>query len=100
MWDLIPFSFALKSWQKLPMTERYPKIAPERAVRESDIPCCPTCRFDAGKRGFVQFHVPVSHQLYGKAVCCPDCWPAPFGRARGFLSKKQQQIADLWGDLL
>lgn len=44
----------------------------------------------------VRLPFPIGHRLFGRAICCPDCWPAPFGRAVGELSDRAQTIANLW----
>lgn len=105
--DLIPFRFARSQWEALPFDskltrekltqlERDGERVPDTTVR------CRACGYPLGTRGFVRMHFPSGHQLFGKAICCPDCWPAPFGNAHsgGGLSENARKIAEKWEPIL
>ena len=100
MHDLIPFSYAQRRWNQLPMRHRYPEQPVPRDSRDESVDCCPTCRWPLGTPGFVSFWFPVGHELFGKAICCPDCWPPPFGNARGVLTETAEKIAAMWESVL
>ena len=104
--DLIPYKFALSQWRALPFGMRYSESKPESDAHPIDrVPDtydrCPTCHAILGDRGFIRMHFPVGHQLFGKAICCPSCWPAPFGESRsGALSENARKIAEKWEPIL
>jgi len=100
-YDLIPFDYALRRYNALPQLPTLPwdpttycglkdmLTAAERAV------ACPVCH-SVAMRGFVRMTFPIGHELFGRAICCPRCWPEPFGHAEGQLSGKAQKIAAMW----
>ena len=104
--DLIPYRFARNQWEALPFGMRYAETKPApgqpgRERVEDRIARCSVCGYPLGTRGFVRMHFPVGHQLFGKAICCPECWPAPFGAARsGGLSENARKIAEKWEPIL
>lgn len=97
--DLIPWDYANRRWRE--GVERYPDdyrdTRPPERYRPDDRPRCETCGWPLGQRGFVRMSFPRGHELFGKAICCPDCWPEPFGHAEGGkLSQPAQRLAGLW----
>ena len=102
LYDLIPFEFAQRQWRALPQSARFSEEKPEHSdwTRDDEMHC-PICGWPLSERGFVRMHFPIGHELFGKAICCPECWPAPFGHAqRGRLSQNAEQLADRWERML
>ena len=114
---LVPHAYALRCWRALPEDDRYDYVPhrryiPARYARRQDeldaedtrpvprtIPAghCQVCGAGPDEPCFVRLHYPVSHQLFGAAICCPRCWPAPFGDAPGIVQGDDAaEIAALW----
>ena len=107
MWKYVPWDYAVKEWEGLRLADKCPddSFAPLRTGSQPpgahEATECPTCGWPLTQRGFVRMLFPVGHRLFGKAICCPSCWPAPFGHARsGYLSDKLLQVAAKWDEVL
>lgn len=113
--DLIPYDVAYREWSQLRPDLRYdppprayiparyrndPSYVPEPPpppVRVRHDGACPVCGWPQGERGFVRLPFPPGHRFMGRAICCPRCWPWPFGEAPdGVLSGQARQIASMW----
>lgn len=101
MMGLVPFDYALNAYRQLDLRGRTLSVIDKflldnatRHKREGDV--CRICGFPRGERGFIMMLFPVGHPLFGKSICCPECWPAPFGHAYGDLDGEVAQIARLW----
>lgn len=93
--DLIPFDIAMREWKRLGPNKYDLQLVQKAELGDIEYNC-PTCRFPPGVRGFVRLPWPVGHRFFGRAICCPDCWPTPFGHGSGILSETAQKIAVLW----
>ncbi len=102
MYDLVPYDYAHGCWERLPADMRYDPVPPSHEEPEKDGSHrrCPTCQWPAGQRGFVRLAFPAGHELFGRAICCPRCWPAPFGHGQGGLSRSAQKVAAMWQNAL
>ena len=102
--SLIPFSVALEAYQRIPDHMRTTEMDPNayasfgqvKLITDVYLARCPTCGTPADQRGFVRMVFPIGHPFFGRAVCCPRCWPAPFGKGKGTLSTKSQKVAQMW----
>jgi hypothetical protein len=95
--ELVPFDLALSAYRDLPehmKTSRFDPRLTESALDCAEPYSCPVC----GGFRFVRMAFPIGHQFFGAAICCPRCWPQPFGHAKiGRLTQRQQQVAQMWG---
>ena len=116
MFNLIPYAYALARWYELPPEERedlFPgRYVPRRFAGHPEEAealrvylltphrpegACPRCGWPRGQHGFVRLPFPLGHELFARAICCPDCWAYPFGRAAGIVqSDSARDIAELW----
>lgn len=117
MLDLIPYAYALRRLYELPPEEREDLLPgryvprrfagrPEEAEKlrpatptAKPLPdgACPRCHWPRGEKGFVRLPFPPGHELFARAICCPECWPPPFGKAGGIVqSDSAAEIAELW----
>lgn len=109
--DLIPYDVARRAWEALPQEDRLSDTPPPpRWLADGDnlrcracqrerahCRCCPTCGYPQGERGFIRLPFPRHHEFFGRAICCGDCWPWPFGHGSdGKLSSRAHEIAALW----
>ncbi len=98
MWDFVPYDYAIRELKALHVQDRY--VEREQGAF-SELGHCKCCGFPLTERGFVRLPFPVGHRLFGKAVCCPLCWPEPFGHAaRGLIGDGLVEIASAWRDIL
>ena len=99
MWKYVPWDYAVREWEGLGLADKCPDSPQPPGAHEATE--CQTCGWPLTQRGFVRMLFPVGHRLFGKAICCPTCWPAPFGHARsGYLSDKLLQVAAKWDEVL
>lgn len=100
LYDLVPYEYALWRWQQVlgrNPDNAYDKRPPAPVRVPTEMPECPVCHMPSGSKGFIRMCFPIGHELFGKAICCPRCWPAPFGMARnGTLSKAALKIELMW----
>lgn len=114
-YELVPFGYAQRAHAALHPDARLDTAPPEpRWIEQGDqricrhcgresgrCQCCPTCGFPKGERGFLRMPFPPGHELFGRTICCPACWPWPFGNrpvtadARP-LSARSYEIAAMW----
>lgn len=97
--DLVPYDYALWRWtegvRRSPESYRDTRVPFTQPA--SDRPVCPVCAWPFSQRGFVRMPFPRGHELFGKAICCPKCWPQPFGHAAtGNLDKNAVKIKAMW----
>ncbi len=106
MLALVPWAYAHRRWLELHPDARYDPAplryklhrdlgkdgqeaaayAPQQRLRAEG--ACPTCDWPAGERGFVRFCFPAGHELFGRPICCPECWPEPYGEAPGVVDSE------------
>ena len=97
-YELVPFEYA---WQRYNALKEKPTYSfnPHQYRSVRDLPSgtggCPVCHF-VNERGFIRMSFPIGHELFGRLICCPHCWPKPFGHAEGMLTPRQQKIAAMW----
>jgi hypothetical protein len=100
--DLVPFEYAAYRWRELPLTERYDRDKPTRGDPGPNR--CKTCGAMIGSMGFIRMCYPVGHELFGRAICCPECWPSPFGRNQRMrlemLKENTRDLAKQWMPIL
>lgn len=103
LWDFIPYTYAASEWRALRVGRGggNARLADAQHGPLDVMGCCKFCGFPIGRRGFVRLPFPIGHRLFGRAICCPECWPPPFGRARrGTLSGEVAEIAEAWENIL
>lgn len=118
LYDFVPFDYALRCWRNLAPDARYDTVERKRyiparfrkvlfppdeepieppAPRVYPAGRCQRCGGSREQPGFVRFCFPVGHELFGKPICCPECWPAPFGSAGGLpQSDVLESIGKAW----
>jgi len=96
MHDLIPFSVAKADWDTLPLADKLDITKSKKAELGDMVTNCTTCRCRPGEWGFVRLPFPLHHRFFGQPICCPHCWPEPFGYGTGILTEAAKRIAAMW----
>ena len=114
-YELVPSDYARRAYGELHPDDRLdaeppaPRWIPQRDKlicrhchqERERCRCCPTCGFPPGERGFLRLPFPRGHELFGRSICCPECWPWPFGHQAitansRALSARSHEIAAMW----
>lgn len=96
---LVPYEYARRRHEEglRRAPEEFRDRQPPAPRPPSDRPVCPVCGAGPGRRGFIRMPFPPGHELFGKAICCPRCWPSPFGSAPGgHLGQIARDLAGPW----
>lgn len=81
-YDFVRYYKAQAAYAALTEDQRFGAL-PRSAPNVYAIPDghCPRCGFPPGQPGFVRLDFPIAHPLFGKMICCPRCWPPPWGES-------------------